>query len=87
MRRRCRFSLRRAEDNLPRESEVQKNSAVLGQHDVAGLEVAMHDGRTVRDDKRACDLRSDGERLAKRQLAPRQPRSASVSPRRYSMTR
>ena len=77
-----------------REAEVHElRVAVLAQHDVLGLHVAVHDARRVRGRQRAGHLAGDLDRVAQRQArglvaaAGARSRSRSVWPSMNSVTR
>ena len=66
----------RAADDRPLalgEPEVEQLGAALGQHDVAGLQVAVDDAGAMRLVERRRDLDRDLQRLVERQRALRQP--------------
>ena len=56
-----------------RQAEVDDANAVLCQHHVARLDVAMHDALRVCLGETVSDLRRDVERFVNRQRARRQP--------------
>ena len=49
-----------------REAEIQEGGAAAGQHDVGGLEIAMHHAVAVRVVERVGELNRDGQRLRHR---------------------
>ncbi len=52
--------------------EIEQLHAGLRQHDVAGLQVSMHDSRAVCGGKRVRDLRAEAQRLFRRQRSAAQ---------------
>ena len=56
-----------------RQAEVEQLRARSGEHDVAGLQIAMHDAGAMRRVERLGDLNRDGQRLVDRQRAAFEP--------------
>ena len=65
--------LRQAEVEQLRRRHPRSSRAARGQHDVAGLEVAVDDAVLVRSIQRLGNLRGDLERLRERDGAASQP--------------
>ena len=73
--RRCRPGRRRR----AREAEVHELGAGLGEHDVAGLEVAVDDAGAVRAVERVGDLRADAQHVGERQRPAREARGQRLA--------